>query len=107
MVNFDLEKLADEYCAEHGIDLYDPVRGQVLTAFCIGAKTEREACAKIAEDFNAFPHALSVVGERIATKIRMRSNVELRGASRLHGEASLSNDVLCGVGGKADGGESV
>lgn len=35
------------------------------------------------------------------------SNAEWRGASRLHGEASLSNDVLCGVGGKSDGGESV
>ena len=27
-------------------------------------------------------------------------NVELRGASRLHGEASLSNDVLCNGGEK-------
>ena len=31
--------------------------------------------------------------------VSMRSNAELRGASRLHGEASLSNDVL-GNGGK-------
>lgn len=81
MANFELEKLAVEYCAEHGIDLYDPVRGQVLTAFCIGAKIEREACAKTAADFNTFPHALSAVGERIAAEIRMRSNAELTGAS--------------------------
>ena len=74
MANFELEKLAVEYCAEHGIDLFDPVRGQVLTAFCIGAKIEREACAKTAEDFNTFPHALSAVGERIAAGIRARSN---------------------------------
>ena len=49
MANFEVEKLAVEYCAKHGIDLYDPVREQVLTAFCIGAKIEREACIKQAK----------------------------------------------------------
>ena len=38
---------------------------------------------------------------------RNTHNAELRGASPLAGAASLSNDVLCGAGGKAEGGESV
>jgi len=43
---------------------------------------EREACAKTAEDFNTFPHALSVVGGRIATEIRKRSNADITGSGK-------------------------
>ena len=72
MANFELEKLAVEYCAEHGIDLYDPVRGQVLTAFCIGAKIEREECALVALEEESRHR---ITAERIAAAIRMRSNL--------------------------------
>ncbi len=80
MANFDLEKLANEYCAEYGIDRYDPIWGQVVSAFCVGAKIERERCAKVAEEFNTFPCALSSVGKIIADEIRMRSNAKVSGA---------------------------
>jgi hypothetical protein len=70
MPNSNIEELADEYCAEHGIDLHDPVRGQVIAAFCIGASVEREECAKIADEFNTFPYSLSAVGHAIASGIR-------------------------------------
>ena len=79
MTSFDLEKLAIEYCGEYGIDRYDPVWGQVVSAFCVGAKIERERCAKIAEEFNTFPCALSTVGKSIADEMRMRSNAEITG----------------------------
>ena len=79
MANFDLEKLAIEYCAEYGIDRYDPIWGQVVSAFCAGAKIEREACAKISEEFNTFPCALSTVGKSIADEMRMRSNTNVTG----------------------------
>lgn len=75
---FEIEKMAVDYCRENGIDDYSPIWGQVVSAFCCGAKIEREACAKFAEEFNTFQHALSAVGERIATEIRRRSNAEFR-----------------------------
>ena len=57
---------------------------------------EREACAQLCDEQRTWPIS---DGERwmaghLADAIRMRSNAELRGASRLHGEASLSNAEL-------------
>ena len=79
MANFDLEKLAVEYCAEHGIDLYDPVRGQVLTAFCIGAKIEREACAKACEGLPFRNSDTEYMQEKCAATIRLRSHANVTG----------------------------
>lgn len=76
---FEIEKLAVDYCRENGIDDYSPVRGQVISAFCCGAKIEREACAKFAEDFNTFPCGISTVGKVIAAEMRVRSNAKVSG----------------------------
>lgn len=68
---------------------------------------ERKACAAVCdqmqENYKKF-YRVALDDQpydpaHCALVIRERSNAELRGASRLHGEASLSNDVL-GNGGK-------
>jgi len=74
MGNFDTEKLAAEYCAENGIDLYDLVRGQVITAFCIATKIEREACARACEELPFRNSDTEYMQETCARTIRGRSN---------------------------------
>jgi hypothetical protein len=46
---FELEKMAIEYCTQYGIADDDPRRDDIINAFCVGAKIEREACANLAE----------------------------------------------------------
>lgn len=49
MEMFALERMAVEYCAQYGISDDDPRRDDIINAFCVGAKIEREACANLAE----------------------------------------------------------
>jgi len=79
MGNFDTEKLAVEYCEEHGIDLYDLVRGQVITAFCIATKIEREACAKACEELPFRNSDTEYMQENCARAIRGRSKARPNG----------------------------
>lgn len=55
---FELEKKAIEYCTQYRITEDDPRRGDIINAFCVGARIEREASAeraRVALDMQAAP----------------------------------------------------
>jgi len=67
---FYLEKLACDYCDEYGIDLFDPIRGQIISAFCVGAKIERERCAKVCDEQQFVNSDTEYMQEKCAAAIR-------------------------------------
>lgn len=96
-MTFDLEKMAVDYCAQYGISEDDQRRGDIINAFCVGAKIEREACAKLCEDncagysygretqgpcLTEFPKGGGGRhdGMTYAAAIRARSNLEFSGS---------------------------
>ena len=78
MEKFELEKMAIEYCAQYGIADDSTHKADIINAFCVGAKIEREACAMVAENFD-FNDRQEIEPPRnlpryVATAIRKRSN---------------------------------
>lgn len=82
MEMFALERMAVEYCAQYGISDDDPRRADIINAFCVGAKIEREACAKVCEAEHV-GNGYNMALRHAADSIRKRSNVQIEPMPRM------------------------